>query len=716
MKMLCNVKLSPHRYKTPEGYLYCQDAILARTGKQTYLKSEIYGISDDEDIYIDVDRNENEVFSEKTLASFEGKPLTIEHPDVNVGPENYKELSVGHIQNVRRGNYEGQPVMLADIVVNDAEAISLIESGEMVELSCGYDCDITDGPNPEQVNIRGNHVALCEQGRAGIARIQDSKKEKEGWVHPIIKDTVGRGSYIQEFGRYGEQYKVLKVDGNVLYCEEVITKKNTLFKKDKENIDWAVIKKSQVNDSINYDIYDIVLETDRCWDFTLNKLEKDIQNKYGYELSEVREKADRNERMLQCIILGYGNVGETQVSKMSIGPFNDEKDVKEFLPELRKLIDKNKSTSRENITFKVEKKTHSTKDAKEEFAPNEYSDEFTAEELDEFVRKQYRESNNKDQRERKKKVFVNKKEKEDFIKSLPESAEVRSDEFDNVFPDDRYLVYWEVYYWADQVKDSVEHYVIALKEDNDHPVWLDENDKPTEDYKLAKRFNSREEADSHQQTYCKGSVCRVNDALNIPTVKIELEEILKNIPHDKIDDSWGSITIDFKDKKDLRKAGKLLSKKYDIELFDDDENELYIAVYDKLDKENIKDSEHWGGYNLRRGKPAQDFKQYLRDRGMYFEPSENGEFIHFEVKNPDEDVIKEIKAINEHYTKVGVYDEYSRRFYSKAIKALNDKLEKLNKNQLLDMNQEDYQIQKDKMIKEIKKQIAEYQKKMDELD
>ena len=42
MKMLCQVQLSKHRYKTPEGYLICYDCILARTGKQTYLQSELY--------------------------------------------------------------------------------------------------------------------------------------------------------------------------------------------------------------------------------------------------------------------------------------------------------------------------------------------------------------------------------------------------------------------------------------------------------------------------------------------------------------------------------------------------------------------------------------------------------------------------------------------------------------------------------------------------
>ena len=248
MKMLCQVQLSKHRYKTPEGYLICYDCILARTGKQTYLQSELYGITEGEDRYIDVDRKADQVFNEKTMASFEGKPLTIEHPDVSVSPENYKELSVGNVHNIHRGTFDGNDVMYGDITVYDAEAIALIESGEMTELSCGYDCDITDGPNPEQINIRGNHIALCEQGRAGIARIQDSKKKPWG-ATPIVKDSVQKGTLIQEFGAYGKQYKVSKIQGNVLYCEELQSGKTFLFKKDKENVDWATINKADVKDS-----------------------------------------------------------------------------------------------------------------------------------------------------------------------------------------------------------------------------------------------------------------------------------------------------------------------------------------------------------------------------------------------------------------------------------------------------------------------------------
>lgn len=174
MRMLVKEQLSKHRYKTPEGYLVCVDAILARTGKQRYTRDDIYGNGDMTEI--DVDRKPEEVFDPKAIASFENKPVTIEHPDVNVGPDNFKELAVGFVRDVHKGDYKGQPVLLGTIVVTDSEAIKNIEEGTESFLSCGYDCDVTEGDNPEQKNIRGNHVALCEIPRAGITKIQDSLK------------------------------------------------------------------------------------------------------------------------------------------------------------------------------------------------------------------------------------------------------------------------------------------------------------------------------------------------------------------------------------------------------------------------------------------------------------------------------------------------------------------------------------------------------------
>lgn len=174
MKFLVSEKLSPHKYKTAEGYLVCVDAVLARTGKQSYMRDEIFG--DGDETIVEVDRTPEEVFSEATLASFENKPITVEHPSEDVNSENFKEYSVGFVRDVHRGVVDGQEVILGTLVIQDAQTIEEIENGEHTDLSCGYDCDIQDEDNLQQRNIRGNHVALCAEGRAGNARIMDSRK------------------------------------------------------------------------------------------------------------------------------------------------------------------------------------------------------------------------------------------------------------------------------------------------------------------------------------------------------------------------------------------------------------------------------------------------------------------------------------------------------------------------------------------------------------
>lgn len=176
MRFLVAEKLGPHKFKTPEGYLICTDAILSRTGKQEYKRCEIFGDScDDPDKVVNVDRTDEEVFSDKAMASFENKPVCIEHPDVDVNAENHNELAVGFVRDVHKGEYKGSPVMIGTLVITDKDAVEAVENKEYEELSCGYDCDIEDDGNPCQRNIRGNHVALCKQGRAGIAHIVDSE-------------------------------------------------------------------------------------------------------------------------------------------------------------------------------------------------------------------------------------------------------------------------------------------------------------------------------------------------------------------------------------------------------------------------------------------------------------------------------------------------------------------------------------------------------------
>lgn len=198
MKFLASEKLSAHRYKTPEGYLVCTDAILARTGKQTYRKNEIFDTQDEEEV--EIDRPAEEVFNAQTVASFENKPVTVEHPAEDVNAQNYKDHAVGFARDIRRGTANGQDVLLGNLVITDGKTIEEIENGEHTDLSCGYDCDVSE-QDLVQRNIRGNHIALCDHGRAGIARIvdTDANRKAEDMVKHAV-DKIGRKFTLEEKG------------------------------------------------------------------------------------------------------------------------------------------------------------------------------------------------------------------------------------------------------------------------------------------------------------------------------------------------------------------------------------------------------------------------------------------------------------------------------------------------------------------------------------
>ena len=201
MRFLVAEKLGPHKFKTPEGYLICTDAILSRTGKQEYKRCELFGDTcEDPDKIVNVERTDDEVFSDKAMASFENKAVCIEHPDHDVNAENHNELAVGFVRDIHKGEDNGKPVMMGTLVITDKDAVEAVESGEYKELSCGYDCDIDDNDEPCQRNIRGNHVALCKQGRAGIARIVDSVDDAG------IKVWQVRQGYAIVVKRYWKQY------------------------------------------------------------------------------------------------------------------------------------------------------------------------------------------------------------------------------------------------------------------------------------------------------------------------------------------------------------------------------------------------------------------------------------------------------------------------------------------------------------------------------
>ena len=165
MKAYYGDRFSPHMTRTPEGYLICHDVPIARCGEQQYLPQEL-GLSGEN--IITVYRNEDEVFKTTAIASFEGKPVTDNHPSTDVKSDNYNIYTKGVVQNVHRGKNDLADKLLADLFIYDAILIAEIESGKR-EISCGYDCDYVDNNDGTfyQANILGNHVAVVDRGRAG---------------------------------------------------------------------------------------------------------------------------------------------------------------------------------------------------------------------------------------------------------------------------------------------------------------------------------------------------------------------------------------------------------------------------------------------------------------------------------------------------------------------------------------------------------------------
>lgn len=161
-------KISNRIAKTPEGFLICQDVPISRTGYQEYLASELLDNPILKNKIIPVYRPASEVFDVRSLASFEGKPVTNEHPDEDVTPENYQRYSCGHVQNVHAGDGEDANKVLADLYITDPVLIKLIEKGKR-EISCGYYAEERKDSSGKifQTRIRGNHVAVVQNGRAG---------------------------------------------------------------------------------------------------------------------------------------------------------------------------------------------------------------------------------------------------------------------------------------------------------------------------------------------------------------------------------------------------------------------------------------------------------------------------------------------------------------------------------------------------------------------
>lgn len=176
----CAIKFEDAKVRvTPDGYLVATPRV-ARTGIQLYRGSEV-GLADNR--IVKIYRPEDQVFDEKSMATFAHKPLTNDHPPEAVTSKNWSKYAKGQIGDeiARDGDYIRVPMVLMDQATIDD-----FKSGK-AELSVGYTCDLdmTPGVTPSgekydgmQKDIRVNHTAFVDAARAGhMARFGDGTGE-----------------------------------------------------------------------------------------------------------------------------------------------------------------------------------------------------------------------------------------------------------------------------------------------------------------------------------------------------------------------------------------------------------------------------------------------------------------------------------------------------------------------------------------------------------
>ena len=311
------------RTKDDNGFLHVALTPISKATVNPYLGKEIpfsdeHGF-DPEKIYYAL-RPADEL--EKAANTFNGLPLLLEHHEINA--ENpAKEWVVGSVGT--DAVFEA-PYLKNSMTVTDAQAIGYIEDGQAAEISCcySYDPDFTSGEFTEvdgskvhydliMRNIKGNHVALVPEGRAGhdvkvadsmnavkYSNVNERRMDNMNGIPideflakfmPLASDEekAAAKSELEKMGETKDEEPTF-AEG-VKYGEEL--EKEEPKKLDSEHEAEGMEKKPEGDEAVEEETADEELPVDED---NLDELMKDPKFKAAFEMGvrygEKREKAD----------------------------------------------------------------------------------------------------------------------------------------------------------------------------------------------------------------------------------------------------------------------------------------------------------------------------------------------------------------------------------------------------------------------------------------
>lgn len=229
-------------------------ALLTRTGVFSYQQVDPDGTIR----VIKQLRTPDEVFSEETMASLSGLPLTNNHPAELVNPENASDFIVGMASDKPKRVFapitgDSEDYVQQELTFTDADVIEMITSKQKTEFSLGYTCELDFTPgvykglnyDAIQRNIRCNHGSLVNRARGGAnckVLLDDGSEKVVNLDGLSVDETIinqPKECNVKVFTQGGREYKVeddvhallTSLTGNLVETHDAVDKKSKEFEK-----------------------------------------------------------------------------------------------------------------------------------------------------------------------------------------------------------------------------------------------------------------------------------------------------------------------------------------------------------------------------------------------------------------------------------------------------------------------------------------------------
>lgn len=205
--------------ETDEGYL---------SGRAIVTNIGVFSYRDNDGNIIRELRPPEEVFDEASVQSLQSKPITNNHPPQLVDTNNIKEVQIGTVGD---SIYQDEYTLAPKMTITDRPAIMDARNGKR-SFSCGYKADIEFTPgnwmgveyDAIQRNIRYNHVALVDKGRAGdLAKM---RMDSDSAVLTTQSETVSNKNIIGDTKMADNViFKSVRIDGIDYQAETEVARK-----------------------------------------------------------------------------------------------------------------------------------------------------------------------------------------------------------------------------------------------------------------------------------------------------------------------------------------------------------------------------------------------------------------------------------------------------------------------------------------------------------